>query len=96
MFRLVYPAITAAGLLIESQVAAAHSPHEVSHLLQDRGYTAVEIVDQTPPNYMANACRDGISYHFHVDYYGEVTQRRQIGYCDEVGYGRGRHSLYGY
>ena len=29
MFKLVYPAITAAGLLVQSQVAAAHSPPEV-------------------------------------------------------------------
>jgi hypothetical protein len=74
----------AAVVLIQVTAANAHSPHDVVHILRDHGYTEIEFVDPSPPNYMANACRDGIRYHFHVDYYGEVTERREIGYCGGI------------
>jgi hypothetical protein len=74
-------------LTLASQVtsASAHSPQDVVHILRERGYSNINFLDATPPNYMANACREGVRYHFHVNYYGDVTQRRPIGQC---GYAR--------
>ena len=81
----------AAATLTSATVANAHSPHDVVHLLQDDGYSQIEFVDPNPPNYMANACKDGVRYHFHVDYYGQVTERSEIGSCESAR----RHNRWG-
>ena len=72
---------TAAATVSLASTASAHTPHDVVHKLQEHGYSRIEFVNSTPPNYMANACRNGTRYHFHVDYYGQVTERREIGSC---------------
>ena len=64
-----------------SQAAFAHSPHDVQHMLQDRGYSQLEFTSTNPSNYMVDACRAGRRYHVHVNYYGEVTERSDIGRC---------------
>ena len=79
---ILFGATIAATGLLSFTPANAHSPQDVRHLLQDRGYSNIEFLDTSPPLYMANACRDGVRYHFHVDYYGEVTERRPIGECE--------------
>ena len=71
----------AAATLINSTAASAHSADEVLEILENHGYSRIEFVDATPPNYMANACKNGVRYHFHVNYYGNVTERREIGSC---------------
>lgn len=83
MSKVVQLAGALAAVTLTSVTAAnAHSPHDVVHILRDHGYTEIEFADPSPPNYMANACKNGIRFHFHVDYYGEVTERRKIGYCE--------------
>lgn len=69
----------------------AHTPQNVAHILRDHGYTKIEFVETNPPTYMANACKNGVRYHFHVNFYGVVTQRREIGYCGR-GYDDNRRS----
>ena len=81
-FAAVVAATAAMG-----QTAMAHTPHEVEHILQDHGYSRIEFISTNPSNYMANACRAGLRYHFHVNNYGEVTERREIGRC----YGENRY-----
>ncbi len=78
----------AAATLSLASSASAHTPQDVVHKLQEHGYRQIEFLDSTPPDYMANACRNGTRYHFHVDYYGVVTERREIGSC---GYGVNHH-----
>ena len=88
MFKTI--SATAAALLAlvaMSHSAFSHTPHDVEHILQDRGYSRIEFISTNPSNYMANGCRDGIRYHFHVNNYGEVTERREIGTC----YGENNH-----
>ena len=86
MRNLLYIAAAAAPLVLPT-IASAHSPNEIADLLRDNGYTRIDFVESNPPNYMANACHDGVRYHFHVNYRGEVTERRQIGDCE----GRDHH-----
>ena len=71
----------AAATLITATAASAHSASAVQDKLERHGYSRIEFTDARPPNYMANACRDGVRYHFHVNYYGDVTERREIGSC---------------
>ncbi len=71
----------AAATLITSTAASAHSADAVQEILENHGYSRIEFTDARPPNYMANACRGGVRYHFHVNYYGNVTERREIGSC---------------
>jgi hypothetical protein len=84
-------AATVGALLAMGQNAFAHNAREVEHILQDHGYSRIEFTSTNPSNYMANACRGGTRYHFHVNNYGEVTERREIGPCyNEREHGR-RH-----
>lgn len=88
MFKII--SATAAALMATiamTHAAFAHTPHEVEHILQDRGYNRIEFISTNPSKYMANACREGIRYHFHVNNYGDVTERREIGAC----YGENNH-----
>ncbi len=71
----------AAASIFAASAASAHTPDEIVDILQDHGYSRIDFVDSTPPNYMANACKNGVRYHFHVNYYGNVTERREIGSC---------------
>ena len=70
------------ALVVSATGASAHSPHEVRHLLEDHGYSKIDFIETSPPIYMANACKEGIRYHFHVNTYGEVTERRAVGECE--------------
>jgi hypothetical protein len=71
----------AAVTLLTATAASAHSADQVEQILENHGYSRIDFVDATPPNYMANACKNGVRYHFHVNYYGEVTERREVGSC---------------
>lgn len=71
----------AAATFVTATAASAHTPNEIVDILQERGYSRIEFTDARPPNYMANACRDGVRYHFHVSFYGDVTERREVGSC---------------
>jgi hypothetical protein len=77
----IFAGALAAATLSTITSASAHSASAVQDKLERRGYSRIEFTDATPPNYMANACRDGVRYHFHVNYYGDVTERREIGSC---------------
>lgn len=82
MTHILARAATAAALIVVgASTASAHTAGDVFDRLQARGYTNIQFTDSIGPNYMANACRDGIRYHFHVNNYGDVTQRRDIGDC---------------
>ena len=86
MKTATFAGAVAAATLITATAASAHTPNEIVDILQERGYSRIEFTDASPPNYMANACRSGVRYHFHVSFYGDVTERREVGSC-----GGGRH-----
>lgn len=71
----------AAATMITATAASAHTPDEIVDILQERGYSRIEFTDASPPNYMASACRNGVRYHFHVSFYGDVSERREVGSC---------------
>ena len=81
MKTATFAGAVAAATLITATAASAHTPNEIVDILQERGYSRIEFTDASPPNYMANACRNGVRYHFHVSFYGDVTERREVGSC---------------
>lgn len=79
-----------AGALVATMLASvtaanAHTPQEVRHMLQQRGYYQIHFVDTNPRHYQVNACNDGRRFHFHVNFYGEVTERDSVGRCRRFG-----------
>lgn len=79
---LILAGAIAAAALASATAANAHSAGEVEEILQNHGYSRIQFTSTNPQNYMANACKGGVQYHFHVNNYGDVTQRREIGECD--------------
>ena len=71
----------AAAVLSTATAASAHSAGEVANILAQQGYSRIDFADATPPNYMLNACMDGVRYHVHVNNYGNVSERREVGSC---------------
>src|SRR6478672_11121192 len=60
--------------------ASAHDAGQVRYELQARGYYNIRFLVPEPP-FQVNACRDGVRFHLHVDYYGRVTERVGVGAC---------------
>ena len=82
MFQLS-AALTLTAAAFTAQPASAHSAHEVKHMLRNWGFTQIEVFDANLPKYQFEACKRGHRYHLHADYYGEITEKREIGYCDD-------------
>jgi hypothetical protein len=75
-------------------VQPAHSVYEAEETLQRRGYYDVRLERASLP-YSFNACKRGVRYHIHVNYYGDLVQVDPIGECDGNGYGYyGRRRYY--
>ena len=76
--------LAAAALVsLSAQPASAHSAYEVKHMLRDWGFTQIEVLDAGFPKYQFQGCKKGHRYHLHADYYGEITEKQQIGHCDD-------------
>ena len=61
-------------------VQRVHSLYEAEETLYRRGYYDVRVERASLP-YSFNACKRGIRYHIHVDYYGDLVQVDEIGSC---------------
>jgi hypothetical protein len=95
----------AAGLSIPNpaenggtMVLRVHSVDEAEDSLHRRGYYDVRLERASLP-YSFNACKRGVRYHIHVNYYGDLVQVDPIGQCGANGYGyydRRPHYDYGY
>jgi hypothetical protein len=78
-----------------------HSLHEAKHSLRDLGYYDIEVERASLP-YSFRACKRGVRYHIHVNYYGDLVQVDELGRChdygdDEYTYrSRPRYPRYGY
>src|SRR5215471_1018880 len=76
-------------------VQKVHTVYEAEETLQRRGYYDVRLERASLP-YSFNACKRGVRYHIHVDYYGDLVQVDPIGRCDDNGNGYyGRRPYYG-
>jgi len=75
-------------------VQQVHSVYEAEETLQRRGYYDVRLERASLP-YSFNACKRGIRYHIHVNWYGDLVQVDPIGPCGGNGYGDyGRRRYY--
>ena len=78
-----------------------HSLHEAKHSLRDLGYYDIEVERASLP-YSFRACKRGVRYHIHVNYYGDLVQVDELGRCggyddDDDDYRpRSRYPRYGY
>ena len=61
-------------------VQRVHSLYEARHSLADSGYYDIQTERASLP-YSFLACKRGVRYHLHVDYYGDIVQADQIGRC---------------
>src|SRR5215467_9019194 len=68
-----------------SVVQKVHTVYEAEETLQRRGYYDVRLERASLP-YSFNACKRGVRYHIHVDYYGDLVQVDPIGSCGGNGY----------
>jgi len=65
-----------AGTIIQR----VHSPYEAKQTLYGLGYYDVH-VERTSLPYSFNACKRGLRYHIHVNYYGDLVQVDKLGPC---------------
>ena len=72
-------------------VERVHSVYGAERSLHARGYYDIRLERPTLP-YSFSACKRGIRYHLHVDYYGDLVQINEIGRCGGYGY----HARRGY
>ena len=77
-----------------------HSLGQAKHTLRDLGYYNIDVERASLP-YSFHACKRGLRYHIHVNYYGDLVQVDELGRCREYGdddnYGyRGRSRYRGY
>src|ERR1700730_17748996 len=57
-----------------------HSVYEAEETLYRRGYYDVRLERASLP-YSFNACKRGVRYHIHVNWYGDLVQVDEIGSC---------------
>src|SRR5262244_4456751 len=76
-------------------VQKVHTVYEAEETLQRRGYYDVRLERASLP-YSFNACKRGVRYHIHVDYYGDLVEVDAMGACygSGNGYGNGYGSEY--
>ena len=57
-----------------------HSLDEAEETLYRRGFYDVRVERASLP-YSFNACKRGVRYHIHVNYYGDLVQVDEVGPC---------------
>ncbi len=78
-------------LIFGAGTASAHSVYEAEQTLYQHGYSDIRVERASLP-YSFNACKRGVRYHIHVDYYGDLVEVDAMGPC--YGYGNGNGSEY--
>ena len=61
-----------------------HSLHQAEHKLRRLGYYGIDVERASLP-YSFRACKRGVRYHIHVDYYGDLVQVDELGRCRDYG-----------
>jgi hypothetical protein len=78
------------ALALGASTAHAHLLYEAKDTLYGLGYCDVRVERASLP-YSFNACKRGIRYHIHVNWYGDLVQVDELGSCgDDDRYYRGR------
>src|ERR1700704_4944154 len=65
-----------AGVMLQR----VHSVYDAEQTLYRRGYYDVRLERASLP-YSFTACKRGIRYHIHVDYYGDLVEVDEVGAC---------------
>ena len=65
-----------AGVMLQR----VHSVYEAEQTLYRRGFYDVRLERASLP-YSFNACKRGVRYHIHVNYYGDFVQVDEVGPC---------------
>jgi hypothetical protein len=78
-------AMGGAGSLLQK----VHSVHEAREKLDRLGYYNIHTERASVP-YSFIACKRGVRYHIHINYYGDFEQVDPVGACRSYGYGYGR------
>jgi hypothetical protein len=76
--------IAAAALGIAGMPLTAHAgaaPEEAISVLQERGYTAVEIEPSETPGYQAWGCKSGTRFAIHMDAESNIVDVDPVGTC---------------
>jgi hypothetical protein len=77
-------------LALGASTAHAHSLYEAEDTLYGLGYYDVRVERASLP-YSFNACKRGVRYHIHVNWYGDLVQVDELGSCGgDDRYYRGR------
>lgn len=79
---------------VSGMIQKVHSVYEARDKLERHGYYNVQTERATIP-YSFIACKRGVRYHIHINYYGDLEQVDPVGACRSYGDGNGRDS-YGY
>ena len=72
-------------LALGASTAHAHSLYEAKDTLYGLGYYDVRVGRASLP-YSFNACKRGVRYHIHVNWYGDLVQVDELGACGDDGY----------
>lgn len=78
-------AVGLATLAFSASAAKAHSLGEAEDTLYGLGYYEVRIERATLP-YSFNACKRGVRYHIHINWYGDLVQVDEVGSCGDERY----------
>ena len=65
--------------------ADAHSLYEAKDTLYGLGYYDLRVERASLP-YSFNACKRGVRYHIHMNWYGDLVQVDELGACGDDGY----------
>ena len=77
-------AVGLTALTLGTSAAHAHSLGAARETLYSRGYYDVRVERASLP-YSFNACKRGVRYHIHMNWYGDLVQVDPFGQCN--GYG---------
>src|SRR5262249_6862182 len=85
MRRATFGAVAAVTAIAAGASAAqAHSLYEAKDSLYGLGYYDVQVERASLP-YSFNACKRGVRYHIHVNWYGDLVQVDELGPCGDYG-----------
>ena len=75
-------AVGLTALALGAPRADAHSLYEARENLSDLGYYDIQVERASLP-YSFQACKRGVRYHIHVNWYGDLVQVDEVGSCGD-------------
>ena len=60
------------------------SPRDIPRILEAKGFTRIEVVDDELPGYVATACKDGNRIEVTLNRFGRITKTKRRGRCAKL------------